>query len=332
MAENKTTNAVEKESELEESASSAQGSRTRSPAYPGINLETAIKRARELYSQDKMNAVPVSIAVKRWGFKEKSSGGLITVAAMKSFGLLRDTGSGKDRKVALTDEARRIILDTRMESPDRDELIRQIALNPKIHTRMWHKWGDDLPADDTLRHALIFDFEFNENSVFDFIREYKDTIRFAKVSKSDIISAETHVNNDLEVGDYVQWESQGVIQFAAKRITGFSNDHSFAFVEGTSTGLPVSQLEKVDPPASLGTDGNRGAPSSVIKHVQPREGMNTEIFTLDEGEVSLQWPAKMSRESYEDFKSWLDLIAKKAKRASEKSEGSQNSQSVDDLL
>lgn len=275
MAENKPTNtAVEQSEEVEEGAS--QGSRTRSPAYPGINLETAIKRARELYSQDKMNPVPVPIAVRRWGFKEKSSGGLITVAALKSFGLLRDTGSGKDRKVALTDEARRIILDTRLDSVDRDDIIREIALNPKIHTRMWNKWGEDLPADDTLRHELIFEFQFNENSVSDFIREYKDTIRFAKVYKSDSISNEAVENDDLQ----------------------------------TDSKLSV-------------TDGIRINTASSVKQVQPREGMNTEIFTLDEGEVSLQWPAKMSPESYEDFKAWLDLIARKAKRVSEKSELSQ---------
>jgi len=43
--------------------------------------------------------------------------------------------------------------------------------------------------------------------------------------------------------------------------------------------------------------------------------MKNDVFTLDEGQASLQWPAKMSQESYDDFKSWLDLIARKAKRS-----------------
>lgn len=46
--------------------------------------------------------------------------------------------------------------------------------------------------------------------------------------------------------------------------------------------------------------------------------MKNDVFTLDEGQASLQWPAKMSPDSYEDFKAWLDLIARKAKRATEK--------------
>ncbi len=52
--------------------------------------------------------------------------------------------------------------------------------------------------------------------------------------------------------------------------------------------------------------------------------MNTEIFTLDEGEVTLQLPAKMSPESYEDFKAWLDLIARKAKRAADRKEATED--------
>jgi hypothetical protein len=45
-----------------------------------------------------------------------------------------------------------------------------------------------------------------------------------------------------------------------------------------------------------------------------RLGMNYEVFTLEKGQAVLQWPANMSKESYEEFKAWLDLIAIKVKR------------------
>jgi hypothetical protein len=289
-----------------------QGTRTRSPAYPGINLETAIKRAGELYKQDKMNAIPLAIAVKRWGFKEKSSGGLVTAAALKSFGLMRDSGSGKERKVQLTEEARRILLDTRATSDERDEAIAAAALKPKMHNILWKKWGMDLPPDDSLGHALIFEWLFNENSVPDFIKEYKDTIRFAKLTDSDTLSPTPE--DIIKIGDYVQWESQGVVQFEAKRVVRLSDDGTFAFVEGSSTGLPIDQLSKVNAP--IGEDGSGGEGTRI----PPKTGMKNEVFTLDEGEATLQWPTKMSPESYEDFKAWLDLIARKAKRTVDKKE------------
>lgn len=320
MAELKEKNGTVKN----EQESEQQAARTRSPAYPGYSLEVAIKRARELYAQDKMNPVPLAIAVKRWGFKEKSSGGLITTAALKSFGLLKDSGTGKDRKIQLTDEARRILLDARQDSQERDKLIKEAALKPKIHNALWKKWGTDLPSDETLSHALIFDWSFNENSVRDFIKEYKDTIRFAKLTDSDTMSPGSGDKDKIKVGDYVQWESGGVIQFEAKRITEFSGDGTFAFVEGSSTGLPIEELFKVDGPTRENENGGDGTKPTPLKRIPLKAGMNHDIFTLEEGAASLQWPARMSPESYEEFKLWLDLIARKAKRAVDKKESGED--------
>src|SRR2546427_2432659 len=98
----------------------------RSPAYPGINLEIALKRARGLYDRERRNAVAFSVAVSYWGFGPKSSGGLVSVAAMKSFGLIEDIERGAGgRVIKLTDLAFRILLDDRQDSIDRAALIKQ---------------------------------------------------------------------------------------------------------------------------------------------------------------------------------------------------------------
>jgi hypothetical protein len=49
-----------------------------------------------------------------------------------------------------------------------------------------------------------------------------------------------------KVGDYVQWESNGQIQFEAKRIRGLSPDNLWAFVDGSDTGLPIEELTIVN--------------------------------------------------------------------------------------
>ena len=43
-------------------------------------------------------------------------------------------------------------------------------------------------------------------------------------------------------------------------------------------------------------------------------GNRRDIFSLDEGDVVLQWPEKMSAESFEDFQSWVELQLRKIKR------------------
>ncbi len=44
-------------------------------------------------------------------------------------------------------------------------------------------------------------------------------------------------------------------------------------------------------------------------------GMKEDVFTLDEGPVVLQYPETLSKESFEDLESWLQLIIRKAKRS-----------------
>ena len=58
------------------------------------------------------------------------------------------------------------------------------------------------------------------------------------------------------------------------------------------------------------------APKAQESHVAPtaRPRMNQDTFTLDEGQVVLQWPADISAESYDDLKAWLDLITRRMKR------------------
>jgi hypothetical protein len=49
----------------------------------------------------------------------------------------------------------------------------------------------------------------------------------------------------------------------------------------------------------------------------PPQGFKQDTFSLDEGQVVLQWPAKMSAESYQDFKDWIELQMRKIARAVE---------------
>ncbi len=50
---------------------------------------------------------------------------------------------------------------------------------------------------------------------------------------------------------------------------------------------------------------------------QPQPGNKQDVFSLDEGQVILQWPSKMSHASFEDFKDWIDLQLRKIGRSVE---------------
>jgi hypothetical protein len=299
--------------------------RMRSPAYPYINLETAIKRAKEFYEKEQRNAAPLRVAVKHWGYEEKSSGGTQTAAALISFGLLRDEGTGDKRKVKLTENALRIVLDSRADSEERAEAIRSAALTPKIHQQLWRKWGNNIPSPENLKHTLMLDWQppFNPAAVDGFIKEYKDTIAFAKPDSSATVPlADGDTTPELEedesngkkasqggytprIGDYVQWEPKGILQFREpKRVSSISTDGTYAFVDGSSTGLPIGELTKQAKPMehdSTPLPNNRA--------------MRQDIFSLTEGTVTIQWPTPLSADSIQDLKDWLKIVERKITRS-----------------
>jgi hypothetical protein len=220
----------------DEAAPSEKRKRTRSPAYPFIDLEAAITRAREFYDKEARNSAPLRVAVKHWGYEEKSSGGLQTAAALMSFGLMQDEGTGKDRKLKLTERALQILLDRRPDSEQRASAIRDAALTPKIHQQIWRKWGHGIPSDDTVEHFLILELKppFNPSVAKWVIKEYRDTIAFAKPGESatvplvgDDLDAETQ--EEVEVKDGEESGAQRA-QFSAK--TAKMREDVFSLTEG----------------------------------------------------------------------------------------------------
>jgi hypothetical protein len=295
--------------------------RTRSPAYPFVDLETAIRRAKEFFDHEKRNAASRKVAVTHWGYEEKSSGGLQTIAALISFGLMKDEGTGAKRKLQLTQDAVRLLLDERPDSVEKAELIKQLALTPKIHRELWSRWGSALPSEQQVRYTLTAEWEppFNENTVDVFIKEYKDTIAFAKLMESDKLSSEVQ-DSDGErgsytpkVGDYVQWESGGVLQFPEpKKLRELSSDGTYAFVEGSYTGLPVAQLRRAVAPTP-----NVAQQRPTATPIQPlsKTHMQEFVVPLSDGRAVFQWPNALSKEDVDDLRDSLKILERKITRS-----------------
>jgi len=306
-----------------------RGKRMRSPAYPFINLETAIRRAREFYDKEQRNAASLRIAAKHWRYEAKSSGGLQTAAAMLSFGLMEDEGTGEKRTLKLSKNALKILLDTRPESSERVYLIKQAALTPKIHAQIWKKWGANLPSLENLRHTLMFDWEppFNENTVDTFIKEYKDTIAFAKLTESDSLTVEVKDSGEKEpfvaqIGDWVQWEHNGVLGFPEpRRVKGLSPDGSWAYIDGQNGCVERNQLIK----ASAPSEGKPPAdPDPSMRIPPPRKTLMQEfVVPLSDGSKAVfQWPTVLTKDDVADLQDSLKILERKILRSTDKAEQS----------
>jgi hypothetical protein len=178
----------------------SKAKKKRSPAYPGINLAQAIKRAAQFYEKEHKNPASFNAAARHWEYGPKSSGALVTVAALKSFGLVNELDSASGRTIQMSPLGLKIVADKRPDSPERDAAIKEAALKPKIHAEIWRRYNGRVPSDEELAYRLENEMEFNVNSIAGFIQELKDTVKFAKLDESDTISSAQGDNEDNDGG------------------------------------------------------------------------------------------------------------------------------------
>jgi hypothetical protein len=203
----------------QETTSEQKRTRGRSPSYPGIGLQVALSRAQAVYAKEQRHPANVEVILSHWGYSPKSGAGLVTLAALKKFGLLLDQGSGDSRKGRLSEAALKILLDEE-GSPTRAQLIREAALTPSIHRELWQEYGGSLPSDATLRKHLLLDKGFTESAVEEFVPQFKSTVAFAKLTLDDKLSTN---DEDKQNGSMItagSATSQGEASLGAPRSSG----------------------------------------------------------------------------------------------------------------
>lgn len=261
--------------------------RVRSPSYPSIDLESAIKRAQILEKFSKRTPVLISIMLPHWGFESgKSANGMKLVAALKSYGLIEDSGKKETRKIVITNAAFRIIHD-QPESEDRKMLIKECALMPEMYRYMWDQFGEptEMPQDGALKSHLVIEKRFNSAAIKGFLDDYRKTVEYAQLSKDDILNGEIASHDPSMQTNSENTQESDTLSFGA---------------------------------------GFIGGPVSPATQQAGDHAMKQERFALDNGDVIIQWPSNMSKESFEDFSDWLDILKRKVKRSVDRGDADQH--------
>lgn len=270
--------------------------KTRSPNYPSIDLAEAIEGVRKVYAKDYKNKIDKVVVARHLGYGGINGKSLGVISALSKFGLLDGRGD-----LHVTDDAVTILVDQK-GSAARQQAIRRAALRPALFAQLNTHFGGTVPSAENLS-AYLQKNGFTPQAAQLAAKSFRDTMQFVTRDAGDTV-AQPDNPPTFQVGDWVQWESQGVYQFeTAKRVLSLASDGGFAFVEGTTTGIPVEQLRKADPPLPGDKPGGK-----------PPIGVAREVSTLDEGEALLQWPATVSKESVQELEAWLNLVLKKLKR------------------
>ena len=212
-------------------------------------------------------------------------------------------------------------MDKRPNSTDRAAAIRAAALTPKTFAEMYKDFGSAHGIDDALLiHALTAErvqsgrAPYSEQSAADVIRIYRETIRFAEISNSDKGSDENlEPENDPEpraiiaanVGDFVQWVSNGVVQVSEpRRVRAVSDDGDWVFVEGSETGIAMSELEVLEPPKQ-----RRAAPTLPLQENEPT--VYDRVDPREKDRMKVVWEGPLIHISATVDKAGLDRLRKK---------------------
>ena len=149
-------------------------------SYPAISLGEAVGRALDFWQYERKNAAPLEAAATHWGYSPSSSGVRTLVAALLSYGLMVDRGSGSHRQVQLSERALDIILNT----PERGRALIDAIKSPKIYAELLTEWNPkDLPSDQTIMAHLLRHKNFNPKAVNGFVKDFRASISFSGLDK-----------------------------------------------------------------------------------------------------------------------------------------------------
>jgi len=306
---------------------------TRSPSYPSMPLHSAIEKARLLYAKGKKFPLPLANAASAMEYGAKSSSFSQAIATMRAFGLVDVTGTGEDRKIVVSERGQKILLDHR----DKHSLIQEAALLPTIFRELWDRFytsEDGLAPDEAMEHYLRWDrpeATFTESVIAPLIGDFKETVGFAKLESSAILSSLADSISDMKresevvkVGSRVLWTSQGVAQFPTAREVIRIDEHDgekFLCVlgdDGKEGWFPMNQatLEASDPIADKDVRTSRPTPPWLNPPANRAQQAGTieEVFAVGERRIVVQFPTSLSGEEYQDVEDWLPILARKIKR------------------
>jgi hypothetical protein len=299
-----------------------QVKRDRSPSFPYLGLGKALERIEVLFEKTKRHDARVADIAKDWGLAPRSSSTDRNVAALLAYGLVDDAGGGENRKIKISERGWRILDDKRPGV--REKLLAEAALTPRIIAEYAEKWAGGRPDESHALSQLKFEGGFTDDGARLFLRVFDETIRFTGDRDPDKLpdtdSDKGNTPTRAKVGDFVQWTSGGIEQFKPPRqVISVSEDGQWLWVEDSQTGIPMTEVQIVTAPTGLTPPP---PPAEVVASIaarasaiaSPKPGTQRDMFSLDEGVVTLEFPEGLKAESVDELEEFLQLFIKKARR------------------
>ncbi|MEQ8604896.1 MAG: hypothetical protein RIB45_16400 [Marivibrio sp.] len=235
----------------------------RSPSYPNMPLRDAVSAVGNIEAQYRASPVDRTEAAKLIGYSSLSGPANKALAALASYGLLERAGKGSAR---VTERAR-AILHAANEDEKKENLLAAASEPPLFRELREHFEDVPIPPEGGVITYLNRQ-GFNPSAIKPAAKAFLETMQYIEELRSsgsrgapgrhevdpERSGGESVVggHGGANVGDLIQWESQGVVQLQTPtRVRHISDDGSWVFVDGSETGIPMEEtivVQKADKP------------------------------------------------------------------------------------
>lgn len=289
----------------------------KSPSYPSVSLENALESVGKIEQDYRTTPADRADAAKLIGYSSLSGPANKALAALASYGLVERAGKGMMRVTPLA----RAILHPNSDGERTDAVI-QAATTPSLFKDiMEHFDGLAVPPESGVVNFLNR-AGFNPTAVPSAAKAFLATARMIEqleVSESHGDEVEDGAELNLpdekfggaSIGDLIQWESRGVLQFQTpQKVRWVSDDGTHLAVEGSDTGIPMEQVTVQSASAPVPPQ----IPPVETLSEAPSAGQRKAVFPVSEGDVTFIFPAGMTLDGIEELEAYLAVFLKKEKR------------------
>lgn len=287
----------------------------RSPSYPSMSLRDAVTAVSKIEGQYRSSAVDRTVAAKLIGYSGLSGPANKALAALASYGLLERAGKGETR---VTERARDIL--HAQNNEQRKEKLREAALEPLLFREIRERFDDiDVPPEDGVV-TYLHRQGFNPSAVRPAAKAFLQTMNYLQelgateshgpesgsTRKSGLSGGSAVTYGGARVGDLVQWESQGVLQFPEPlRVRLVTDDGEWIAVDGSETGIPMNEVivekrtaetrEKTPPKFSLTPTGEGVKEEGEVEWMRNTLNPDTRVRILVNGDMGAKEIGKLIR-------------------------------------
>ena len=259
-------------------------------------------------------------AAKLLGFSGITGSSNSMLADLTAYGLLERIGKGE---VRVTRDVATIIYPS--DSDEYNDALRKAAVSPPVFQALRERFPDNLPNPVTLEGVLVR-MGFSKVGLTSAMDSFLETFRYLQ----EEVGSESHGNRTptgaeselpstkfggASVGDFIQWESQGALQFETpRRVRWVSDDGSRLAVEGSDTGIPMNQATIQAAPTASTPPPQVPPSADTGKQEVAKDGQRKAVFPVSEGDVTFVFPEGMTLEGIEELEAYLAVFLKKEKR------------------